>query len=341
MHDPKSAHAAERAAWRAQVREEVLMPAQRICDAHHHLWGHDGDHYFAADLLADAQDGHDVRSTVYVECGWSYDEARGAVLAPVAETEFVVREDEAVQRLAGRSLVRGIIAFADMLRGAACADTLEAHAAAGGGRFCGVRHAVAWDGSPDIVAHQKSPPAGLLLDKTFQEGVRTLGRHGLAYDVWLYHPQMTELVTLARAAPDTTIVLDHLGAPLGIGPYAGRREEVLAFCREQLATLAALPNLRLKLGGIGMTVFGNRWHRREVPPNSAELAEVWADHMRWCIDTFGPARAMFESNFPPDRRSCNYRTLWNAFKRIAEPYAQAERDRLFHDTAVDVYKLTP
>jgi predicted TIM-barrel fold metal-dependent hydrolase len=134
-------------------------------------------------------------------------------------------------------------------------------------------------------------------------------------------------------------VIDHLGGPLGVGPYANCRDEVLSFCREHLSVLAKLPNVVVKLGGVGMTSYGNSWHKQPLPPSSEEIAARWGEIIRWCIDTFGPQRCMFESNFPPDRRSCSYRTLWNAYKRIAEPYSQAERDWLFHDTAVEIYKL--
>lgn len=339
MSEGKAGHAEERARWRAQVREEVLWPAQRICDAHHHLWNHAGDEYFAAELAADVQDGHNVVATVYAECGSFYRESGPEEFAPVGETEFVVAQDHELERILGRSLIRGIVGFADLTRGSRAEDVLRAQIEAGEGRFSGVRHAIAWDPHPDIVNHQRNPPQGLAAQPAFIEGVRLLGTLGLTYDAWLYHPQIPEFAALAKAAPDTVVVLDHLGAPVGIGPYANRSDEILAWCRTELTALAKLPNVRVKLGGIGMTVFGKGFHRLPVPPDSHAIAAVWGDHIRFIIDTFGPARCLFESNFPPDRRSCSYRTLWNAFKRIAEPYSQAERDLLFHDTAQTVYRF--
>ena len=339
MANGKSTVGAERAAWRASVVEDVLWPNQRICDAHHHLWDHTGDRYFAAELAADIGDGHNVRQTVYVECGSAYRTSGPAELAPVGETEFVVSQEAELAQLVGRPVITGIVGFADMLLGDAAQNVLEAHVEAGGGRFCGIRHAAAWDGSPDIVNHQAGPPAQILLDPRFAKGVAVLGKMGLTYDVWLYHKQLPELVELARKVPQTTIIADHLGGPIGLGPYAGKREEVLAYCREHLSEVAKLPNARVKLGGIGMTVYGSGWHRLPKPPSSQVIADAWGDQIRWCIDTFGPERVMFESNFPPDGRSCSYRTLWNALKQTAERYSQAERDLLFHDSAVAIYNL--
>jgi predicted TIM-barrel fold metal-dependent hydrolase len=361
----------DRAAWRARTTEDVIDPDLAICDPHHHLWGRPPmaareqpgataptagagtaagsatdeaaareDRYLLDELLADTSSGHRVLETVFVECGSAYRAGGPAELRPVGETDFVVaaaREAEA--RAANPTRIAGIVAFADLRRGAAVADVLDAHREVGAGRFCGIRHAVAWDASPRITNHRTDPVEGLLLDPQFQEGVRTLGRAGLTYDVWLYHPQLPEAVELARAAPGATIVVDHLGGPLGIGPYAEHHDEVLAACRASLGELAGLPHVRLKLGGIGMTVFGQRWHRREAPPSSEELAAFWGDHVRWCIDRFGPERAMFESNFPPDRASCSYAILWNAFKHMAAGYSPEERAQLFRGTALAAYRL--
>ena len=339
MTENKPTLGTSRAAWRAAVVEDVLWPTQRICDAHHHLWDYANDRYLAADLAADITDGHQVAQTVFMECEWSYRDRESPDMAPLGETEFVVQEAAEVATLVGRPVITGIIGFADLRLGRAMQSVLAAHVAAGQGLFRGIRHAVAWDASPEIVNHHLNPPPGLLLDPQFVEGVRMLGAMGLTYDVWLFHRQLPEVIELARRAPATTIIVDHLGGPLGVGPYTGRRDEVLSYCRAQLKELATIPNVRLKLGGIGMTTYGNGWHKLPAPPSSETIAQAWGDYIRWSIDTFGPSRVMFESNFPPDRRSCGYRTLWNAYKKIATPYHQSERDWMFHDTAVEVYKL--
>jgi predicted TIM-barrel fold metal-dependent hydrolase len=128
---------------------------------------------------------------------------------------------------------------------------------------------------------------------------------------------------------------------MGIGPYAGRWDDVDAEWRPAMAALAECENVILKVGGIGMNrYYGGGWPDRPAPPSSEELAAVWGDRLRFCIDTFGPDRCMFESNFPVDRESCDYVVLWNVYERIAEHYDPAERQAMFHDTAVRVYDLT-
>ena len=187
------------------------------------------------------------------------------------------------------------------------------------------------------LAHE--PPRGLYLDATFRRGFAELAKRQLTFDAWLYHPQLPELTDLAQAFPDTTIVLDHFGGPLGIGPYAGKRAELFARWKDDLAALARSPNVVAKLGGLLMPLNGFGFHKRAAPAGSAELAEATREWYLHAIDCFGPARCMFESNFPVDKVSASYRVLWNAFKRIAASFSPAEKAALFHDTAARVYRL--
>ncbi|WP_428493660.1 amidohydrolase family protein [Rhodopila sp.] len=145
---------------------------------------------------------------------------------------------------------------------------------------------------------------------------------------------------LARAFPDTTIILNHVGGVLGVGPYSGRRSEILGTWRNDIREMAKCPNVNVKLGGIGMTSFGFGFHERDVPPSSEELAAAWRQYIEPCIDAFGVERCMFESNFPPDKQSCGYTELWNAFKRITAEASAAEKTALYSGTAARVYRLT-
>src|SRR5262249_49513948 len=152
---------------------------------------------------------------------------------------------------------------------------------------------------------------------------------GLSFDAWIFHPQLGELEDLARAFPETTIILDHVGTPLGIGPYAGRRDEIFASWARDLRSLARCPNVHVKLGGLGLRQPGFGLVDRAEPPSSAVLATAWRPYVETCIATFGVHRAMFESNFPVDGKVGSYRTLWNALKRLAAGYSAAEKAALF------------
>jgi predicted TIM-barrel fold metal-dependent hydrolase len=282
------------------------------------------------ELHADLTSGHRVEQTVFIECRSAYRAEGPEAFRPIGETEFVVNADP-------DGSIAGIIGHAD-LRLPEVGEVLQAHIEAGKGRFRGIRQASVWDESPDVRRTSTNPP-NMLADSDFRRGLQILGRAGLSFEAWLFHPQIPELTALARAFPEVPIVLDHLGAPLGIGPYRDHRADVLVTWRASLRDLAACPNVTIKLGGIGMPLFGMDWHERAGGASSSELAEAWGDEIRWCIEEFGPERAMFESNFPVDKASCSYATLWNAFKIIAADASPSEKAALFHDTAVRVYRL--
>ncbi len=330
----------EHEAWLARRSEPALAPDVRIVDPHHHLSDRPDDRYVVDDLHADTGSGHHVEQTVFVECMAGYRESGPEHLRPVGETEFVVRQaEEAVA--AGGARIGGIVGFADLLLGAAVEEVLAAHVDAGAGLFRGIRHASAFDPSPDIRRTHTNPPPGLLGLGAFREGFATLAGMGLSFDAYLYHPQIPELTDLARALPDAVIVLDHIGAPLDTGPYVGHRAEVLDGWRRSMAELATCTNVVLKVGGIGMPWYGGRWRDRPDPPTSEELAAYWGPELRWCIETFGPERCMFESNFPVDKRSCSYVVLWNTFKRVAAGASPSEEAALFRETAIRAYALAP
>jgi L-fuconolactonase len=330
----------DRDQWLDQVKEEILEPELPICDPHHHLWDHPGRRYLLDELLADTGSGHTVAATVFVECMSMYRAAGPEALRPVGETEFVngVAAMSASGRYGATRVAAGIVSFADLTLGERVGAVLDAHAAASP-RFRGIRHAAGWDASDQIRNSHTDPPPGLLGDPRFRRGFAELGRRGLSFDAWLYHPQLPELTDLARAFPDTAIVLDHFGGPLGIGPYEGRRAEIFDGWKRAIRELARCPNVVAKLGGLVMPINGFGFHRRSRPPTSAELAEATRDWYLHAIDCFGPARAMFESNFPVDKASCSYHVLWNAFKRLTTGWSVPDRAMLFHDTAVRVYRL--
>jgi predicted TIM-barrel fold metal-dependent hydrolase len=325
-------------AWLDLTREDPIDPDLPMIDPHHHLWDYPASRYLLEELLADTGSGHRVSQTMFVECLSMYRRGGPPEMRPVGETEFV----SALADAGGGEPTRvaaGIVGFADLTLGDAVAPVLAAHIAAGGGRFRGIRHAVSWDASDHIGNAHTHPPQGLLLDGRFRLGFAQLRRYDLTFDAWLYHPQLPELADLARAFPDTPIILDHVGSPLGIGPYAGKRDAVFREWQRGIAEVAACDNVVVKLGGLAMKLCGFGWHHRDAPPGSVELARAMAPYLLYCIERFGVERCMFESNFPVDKPSCGYTVLWNAFKRIAQPFSAGERAALFHDTAAKIYRL--
>lgn len=329
------------AAWLERRREEILEPDLPICDPHHHLWDFPTNRYLLPELLADTGSGHRIERTVFIECTAFYRADGPEALRVTGETEFV--NGAAAMAASGRygatRACAGIVGYADLTRGAAAEEVLAAHVAAGNGRFRGIRHAAGWDASPDVQNSHTQPPAELYRRSDFRAGFAKLRQFGLSFDVWLYHPQLADVADLADAFPDQPMVLDHVGGPLGIGPYEGRRDEIFPRWRQSIRELARRPNVSVKLGGLGMKICGFAFHKRPEPPSSEELAALWRPYVETCIEAFGAERAMFESNFPVDKVSCSYAVLWNAFKRLAQGASAAEKAALFRGTAMRFYRL--
>jgi len=343
--DPATAptpHLPVRPDWLAKRQEEILEPALPIVDPHHHLVDRaNTGRYLLPELLADTGSGHNIVATVYLEWLSMY-RAEGPVpLRPVGEVEFAngVAAIAASETFGKTKVCAGIIAYADLMLGDQVEEVLEAMILAGGGRFRGIRYISA--SHPDEAARGSSinRPSGLLLNAKVREGFAKLHPLGLSFDAWMYFTQLGELVDLARAFPETPIVLDHVGGPIGIGPYAGKRDDVFTEWKNSITELARCPNVHVKLGGLGMRLFGFDVHAGELPPSSEELATLWRPYIETCIEAFGPARAMFESNFPVDKGSGSYQVFWNAFKRIAAGCSADEKTALFSGTASRFYRL--
>ncbi|MDP3172843.1 MAG: amidohydrolase family protein [Phenylobacterium sp.] len=338
---PAALHPTADPAWLASGAEEILEPGLPIVDAHHHLWGPPRGPYLGAELAADIGEGHRVVATVFADCTEGYRTDGPEGLRSVGETEFaaqVAREAEA-GAYGGVLLCAGIFSRVEMRDGAAVAEALHAHIEAGQGRFKGVRFSSPWDADPAIRSTARLYTEGLLYDPTVREGIACLAPLGLTLDTWLYHPQIQDVADLAEAFPDTQIILDHVGGPVGTGRYAGKRDEAYAVWRKGVEAVARQPNVSVKLGGLAMELSGFDFHEGPKPPSSQELADAWRPYVEPCIELFGADRAMFESNFPVDKFSCSYGLLWNAFKRLAAGASAQEKTALFSGTAARVYSL--
>jgi len=331
--------------WLAKHEEKVLDPERPIIDPHHHLWDFRREgvapRYLLDDLLEDTNSGHNIVSTVFIECGTMFRADADRAMAPLGETEFANGQAamSASDQYGGCRVAEGIIGTAYLSDGDSVAEVLDAQLAASPERFRGIRQAVAFDEDPAIPDHRTQPPAGRYLDKQFRLGFAHLAPRSLTFEAWCYHTQISELTDLARAFPDTTIILDHFGGPLGIGRFANQKDQVYAAWLADVTELATCPNVYAKLGGLAMEVNGYNWHHQDTPPDSTAFMQATRRYYEKTIELFGVDRCMFESNFPVDKISVSYRVLWNSFKRFADDYSEDEKNQLFHDTAARVYRL--
>ncbi|MDI1285303.1 MAG: amidohydrolase family protein [Reyranella sp.] len=337
-----SSHLVVRPEWLARRREEILEPGLPIVDPHHHLIDRpESGCYLMPDLLADIASDHNIVATVYLEWLSMYRADGPVEMRPVGEIEFAngVAAMSASGGYGTPRLCAGIVGHADLMVGARVAKVLEAMIVAGGGRFRGIRYIASSDPEQAQWGATAVRPERLLLDKKLREGFAQLAPLGLSFDAWVYHPQLGDLVDLARAFPGTPIMLNHVGGPIGLGRYKGKRDEVFADWSARIRELAACPNVHVKLGGLGMKMFGFDVHEGDLPPSSEQLAAVWRPYVETCIEAFGPSRAMFESNFPVDKGSYGYGVYWNACKRMAQAASAGEKADLFHGAASRFYRL--
>lgn len=335
-----SNYLAVRPHWLALRQEEALEPDLPIVDAHHHLWDRLDWRYLFDDYRGDIdQSGHTIAGTIYMQAQSMYRAGADPAFKVVGETEFAtgVAAMSASGLYGATRICAGIVGHADLRLGAAVAPVLDAHMTAGGQRFRGIRHVATWDAEASLMNPLSAGPPGLLLDSTFRAGFAELARRDLVFDAWVFHPQLSDVADLADAFPQTSIVLDHLGGIVRIGPYSGQDEIAFSAWAQAIRDLARRPNLYVKIGGLGMRINGFGFERGALPPTSEDLATAWRPYVETAIEAFGAERCMFESNFPVDKGSYAYGTGWNAFKRLTRGASAQERSNLFHDTALHVY----
>jgi len=346
--------------------EEIIEPELPIIDAHHHLWFqspavvaylkrddglmtqgflpvlHDKSRYLFDEFLADLNTGHDVRATVYVQVNSMYKRYGPVELRSVGEVEFAngMAAIAASGAITNRQICAAIIGSIDLRIGDGVEAVLEAHLQAGGGRYRGVRPpAVTFDSSGAILTASNGSP-GLLADAQFRVGLHHVAKFGLNFEVFLLQDQLPELISTARDFPGMTIVVNHLGGIVGVGPYQGQQESRFTHWRKHIIALAAFPNVVMKLGGLGMPTAGFKTHQPSAIRNSITLAEDWRPYIETCIEAFGVNRCLFESNYPVDSATCSYPVLWNAFKRVTQGASADEKSALFAGTAARIYHIS-
>jgi L-fuconolactonase len=343
--------AAQNLAWIQLTPEATLEPELLICDCHHHLWDYPDSvpenqlrhqwvrHYMLTDMLQDIGKGHNVRETVVVESRTMYRNYGPKEYRPVGQTEFAQGiAAQAATGLYGQTLVAaGIVGYVDLALGDAVAPILEAHLIAGKDRFRGIRNVLTWHSGH--VIESRIPGPDFITSPMFLKGFSCLHTYHLSFDTFIFHPQLAEMAKLAKAFPDTPIILEHFGGLLGIGPYVNKREEVFQSWKQGITALKEYPNVIMKMSGLGQLLNGFEWNKRAVPPGSEELAKTIKPYFDHCIESFGVSRCMLESNYPVDRISFSYTVLWNAFKRLTKEYTKSEKAALYRDNAVKLYRL--
>lgn len=336
-------HLPVREEWLARHHEAALMPELPVVDAHHHLWDRQSGRYLAPELSQDIeQSGHRILSTVYVQCRSMLRRHGPEAFRPVGEVEFAggcaaMFESGHYGDAAG---CEAIVGGASLLAGDDLLPVVELMLARSGGRLRGMRNPLAWHPDPRVSSSPVTPPAGLSASSAFRRGAACLARNRLSLDVWVYHTQLDEIAELARAQPDLLVIVDHCGGPIGTGPYAGKQDAVFQAWKKGIIALAALPNVRIKISGFGMTVMGYPFAQRDTPPDSLTLSHAWQPLFETLVEAFGVQRCMFASNFPVDKGMFSYGVFWNACKRLAEQASASEKAHLFWRTAASTYRLS-
>jgi L-fuconolactonase len=326
-------------AWLAQYREEIIEPELPIVDSHHHLWSRAGSVYLFPELLADLSSGHNIRATVFEECGSMYRADGQEELRSLGETEFVtgVAAMSASGGFGPARACSAIVGNVNLMLGSRVEPILQAHVAASGGRLSAIRFSTAWDADERV--HNTVARPAMLAENKFREGFQYLARFGLAFDAWVYHPQLSEVAALAADFTQTPIVLNHFGSPILGGPNAGRAAEVFAEWRKAMTALASHDNVHVKLGALPVRRSDKSRETKAQPLSSEEIADAWRPFFEVCVEHFGVRRCMFESNFPVQKRWCSYAVLWNSFKRLASGASADEKSALFSATAARTYGL--
>ena len=325
--------------WLDQVAEEIVEPERRIIDAHHHLWRRpNANNYLLGEFWADTGTGHRIEKSVFIEVNAGYRNYGPRDLRCVGETEFVLpMAEESEKGGSARPVISAIVGHADLTLGDAVEEVLREHIDAAKGRFRGIRHIASHD--PGLDASPRWARQDLYSDRSYREGSRTLGKLGLTQDCWHLHHQNHSFMELARAVPETAFILNHFGTPVGIGRYAGSREEIFEQWRKDIRDIAGCANTVAKLGGLAMPINGFGWSEAAKPATSAEIVDAQKRYYMHAIECFGPDRCMFESNFPVERASVSYAVLWNAFKRMVADFSDDDKDALFYRTAARVYRI--
>ena len=345
MNTNKSPHLPVRQEWLNQLIEDPILPNIPIIDPHHHLWDVGFGRYYIEELLEDINSsGHNILSTVYIMSSSNtkiYSKDGLEEFKPLTEIEFATSEGKRADHIPDNKVKvnASIVGSVDLTYGNKLQPVLEKAVNISEGRLKGIRMLLASHTDPRISSGAVKSDLGLMLHPNFIDGAKCIQDANLSLDFWIYHTQLNEMEKIARALPDLTIILNHIGGPIHLGEYEGKQAATHREWRSAMMRLSRIPNINVKLGGLGMAVNGAKFHNSKFPPNSVQLSDVWKPWIYETIDMFGFDRCMFESNFPVDKGSCSYGALWNAFKILAKDMSVDEINKLFSKNAAKIYKI--
>jgi|TARA_B110000914_G_scaffold173217_1_gene154140 L-fuconolactonase len=345
MNTNKSPHLPVRQEWLNQHIEDPILPNFPIIDPHHHLWDVGFGRYYIEELLEDINSsGHNIEATVYIMSSSNtkiYAKDGLEEFKPLTEIEFATSEGKRADLIPDNKVKvnASIVGSVDLTFGSKLEPVLEKAINISEGRLKGIRMLLASHSDPRISSGAVKSDLGLMLHPNFIDGAKCIQNADLSLDFWIYHTQLNEMEKIARALPDLTIILNHVGGPIHLGEYEGKQAVTHREWRSAMIRLSRIPNINVKLGGLGMAVNGAKFHNDKIPPNSVQLSDVWKPWIYETIDMFGFDRCMFESNFPVDKGSCSYGTLWNAFKILATDMSDDEKNKLFSKNAARIYKI--
>lgn len=345
MNTNKSPHLPVRQEWLNQHIEDPISPNIPIIDPHHHLWDVGFGRYYIEELLEDINSsGHNILSTVYIMSSSNtkiYSKDGLEEFKPLTEIEFATSEGKRADLIPNNKVKvnASIVGSVDLTYGNKLQPVLEKAVNISEGRLKGIRMLLASHTDPRISSGAVKSDLGLMLHPNFIDGAKCIQNANLSLDFWIYHTQLNEMEKIARALPDLTIILNHIGGPIHLGEYEGKQAATHREWRSAMMRLSRIPNINVKLGGLGMAVNGAKFHNNKFPPNSVQLSDVWKPWIYETIDMFGFDRCMFESNFPVDKGSCSYGALWNAFKILAKDMSDDEINKLFSKNAAKIYKI--
>ena len=331
--------------WLKLNIEEPIDKDLAIIDPHHHLWDLDFGKYLHDDFSSDIKEsGHNILASVYIMSSANtkiYDKSSAKEYETIPEIIFAYDQAEKARTIDSNKckINESIIGSLDLRHGEKLIPVIEKAISLSKGKLKGIRMLLASHSDPNISSGAVKTPMGIMKDPKFLEGAKILQNYNLSLDFWIHHTQLNEMEYVANSVPELSIILNHVGGPIHLGAYEGKTALTHREWRHSMMRLATLPNISVKLGGLGMEVNGCIFYKNPFPPSSDELCDSWKPWIFETIDLFGFERCMFESNFPVDKGNCSYGNLWNAFKKVCKSMSSDEKNKLFYKNAAKTYKI--